>query len=80
MKLKYLIPFIGLILIWNDIPHTESQRPYKSPAAHFKYWQNAHQPIWCSYGLYELKLALDLNGGMIFDENGTLLYSKIVNK
>lgn len=53
---------------------------FKSPAAHFKYWQNAHQPIWCSYGLYELKLALDLNGGMIFDETGTLLYSKkIVN-
>lgn len=30
MKLKYLIPFIGFFyFIYNDIPHTEDQRPYK---------------------------------------------------
>lgn len=29
MKLKYLIPFIGLIFISNDIPHTENQRRFK---------------------------------------------------
>lgn len=23
---KYLIPIIGLLIIWNDIPHTEDDR------------------------------------------------------
>lgn len=29
MKLKYLIPIIGLIHIYNDIPHYEFERSWK---------------------------------------------------
>ena len=29
MKLKYLIPFIGMYFIWNDIPHYENERLVK---------------------------------------------------
>ncbi len=29
MKIKYLIPFIGLFYIYRDIPHEEYQRSYK---------------------------------------------------
>lgn len=27
--LKYLIPIVGLLKIWDDIPHTPNQYPYK---------------------------------------------------
>lgn len=29
MKIKYLIPFIGMYFIYQDIPMTESQQSYK---------------------------------------------------
>ena len=29
MKLKYLIPYIGLYFIWKDIPHQPNQYSYK---------------------------------------------------
>lgn len=63
-----------------DIAQLPSIVQFKSPAAHFKYCRNVHQPIWCSYSLHQLKSVLEKDGGMIFDENGTLLYSKIVKK
>lgn len=54
MKLKYFIPFIGVYLIWNDIPHYEHERLVKPvqgedalfamvgveflPSEHFFFW------------------------------------------
>lgn len=29
MRLKYLIPIVGFLLIYNDIPLEEWQRPFK---------------------------------------------------
>lgn len=29
MKLRYLIPFLGLYFVWKDLPHTPEQYSYK---------------------------------------------------
>jgi hypothetical protein len=60
--------------------HRDINNPYSTfnfIGEYFKLRTYAHQPVWCSYSLHQLKELWDESGGIITDSSDNIIFIKI---
>lgn len=63
----------------NKIEYRNINYPYDNfpkVGAYFMLGIYAHQPVWCSYSLQQLKEIWDTTGGILTDSTGYVLFVK----